>query len=349
MFKIGNKIIKKGKPCFIIAEAGVNHNGRLNLALKLVDAALEAGADAVKFQTFKAEQVVTEKGVMANYQKVNLGKVESQHEMLKKLELQEKFYEPIIKRCKEKNIIFLSTPHGGVESVDFLCSLGIEAFKVGSGDLTNYLLLNRLAKTGKPLILSSGMATLTEIIGAVNFIKSRGCKKLAILHCTTNYPCLAEEVNMASMVTMMENLDIPVGYSDHTQGICAAIMAITLGATIYECHFTIDKKLPGPDHVASASSEELKDRINAIRTVKKMMGRDRKKPTESEKKLINVVRRSLVSAGDLPMGHKLTLEDLEAKRPGDGVSPSEYEKFLGKTIKSNLQKDQQIQKSDIRH
>jgi len=349
IIEIGKKQIGEKNPVFIIAEAGVNHNGKLNLALKLVDVAAKAGADAVKFQTFRAEQVVTEKGEMADYQKTNLGKVESQQEMLRKLELKEQFYEPIIDRCKEKNIMFLSTPHGGTESVNFLESLRIEAFKVGSGDLTNYLLLNRLAKTGKPVILSSGMATLKEVADAIKFIKSKGCKQLSMLHCTTDYPCPPEKVNMASMVTMMKKLDIPVGYSDHTQGAMAAIMAATLGATIYECHFTLDKKLPGPDHVASADPKELKERIDAIRNVGIMMGGAKKVPNKSELKLISIVRRSIVAAYDLPASHKLTIEDLEAKRPGDGIPPLEYEKFLGKILKKDLNKDQQIQKSDIRH
>lgn len=349
MIKIGTKKIGEKYPIFIIAEAGVNHNGKLDLALELVDIASDAGADAVKFQTFKAEQVVTEKGKMADYQKANLGKVEFQKEMLKKLELREDFYEPIIKQCRKRKIMFLSTPHGGVESVDFLENLKVEAFKVGSGDLTNYLLLNRLAKTHKPVILSSGMATLNEVKDSIDFLKSKDCKKVVVLHCTTDYPCHSEKVNMSAMITMMKNLNISVGYSDHTQGITAAIMASTLGATIYECHFTLDKKLPGPDHIASASPEELKMRIDAIREVEIMMGDAKKVPNKSELELIKIVRRSLVASQDLSVGHKLSLEDLDAKRPGDGISPSKYEKFLGKILNKKLKKDQQIKETDIKH
>lgn len=349
IIKIGKKQIGLDRPCFIIAEAGVNHNGRLDLALQLVDVAAKMGADAVKFQTFRAEQVVTDQGKMADYQKKNLGKEKSQLDMLRELELKENLYPKIIERCKKRGIMFLSTPHGGRNSVDFLESLGVAAFKVGSGDLTNFLLLDRLAKTRKPLILSSGMATMKEIKEAIKFIKNRGNSHIAMLHCTTDYPCKPEDVNMAAMVTMIKQLDIPVGYSDHTIGKEAAIMAATLGTTVYECHFTLDKKLPGPDHVASADPIELKDRIGAIRMVEKMMGRDQKEPTESERKLINIVRRSLIAATDLPMGHKLTIKDLEAKRPGNGISPSEYEKLLGKFLKKPLQKDQQIQKSDIKY
>lgn len=349
IIKIGKKLIGKRNPVFIIAEVGVNHNGKLDLALKLVDVAAKMGADAVKFQTFRAEQVVTDQGKMADYQKKNLGKEKSQLDMLRELELKENLYPKIIQRCKKRGIMFLSTPHGGRDSVDFLESLEVGAFKVGSGDLTNFLLLDRLAKTRKPLILSSGMAMMKEIKEAIKFIKTRGNSHIAMLHCTTDYPCKPEDVNMAAMVTMVKQLSIPVGYSDHTIGIEAAIMSATLGATIYECHFTIDKKLPGPDHVASANPAELKDRIDAIRMVEKMMGLSQKEPTESEKKLINIVRRSLVAANDLPVGHKLTIKDLEAKRPGDGISPKEYEKFLGEILKKPLLKDQRIQITDISH
>lgn len=349
MLKIGGKKIGQNNPVFIIAEAGVNHNGRLDLALQLVDVAAKTGADAVKFQTFKAEQVVTDQGKMADYQKKNLGKEKSQLDMLRELELKESLYPKIIERCKKRGIMFLSTPHGGRDSVDFLESLGVEAFKVGSGDLTNFLLLDRLAKTRKPLVLSSGMATMKEIKEAINFIKNRGNSHIAMLHCTTDYPCKPEDVNMAAMAMMIEQLDIPVGYSDHTIGQEAATMAVTLGATVYECHFTLDKTLPGPDHVASADPIELKDRIDAIRMVEKMTGRSKKEPTEGERKLISIVRRSLVAATDLPVGHRLTINDLEAKRPGNGISPSEFEKFLGKVLKNSLQKNQQVQKSDIKH
>lgn len=243
-FSIGKYEIKEGGRVFVIAEAGVNHNQSLDLALRLVDIAAEADVDAVKFQTFKAEQVVTTEGKMADYQKRNLGVEESQIAMLRKVELSEDFYLPIIQRCKEKGIMFLSTPHGGKESVDLLESFGVNAFKVGSGDLTNYILLNRLAQTGKPIILSSGMANLVEVKGAIAYIKSKGNHNIAILHATTNYPCPPEEVNLLAMKTMMDTLDIPVGYSDHTEGTLAASVAAVLGMAIYECHFTANRKLP---------------------------------------------------------------------------------------------------------
>ncbi len=347
-FSINKHPIKNGGRVFIIAEAGVNHNQNLKLALKLIDIAADSGADAVKFQTFKAEQVVTESGEMAGYQKKNTGKTQSQREMLKQYELPEKFYAAIIKRCLEKNILFMSTPHGGKQSVDFLESLNIVAYKIGSGDLTNYILLDKVAKTGKPVILSSGMATLAEVKNAVRFVKSRENHKIAMLHCTTNYPSPPEEVNLLAMQTMMKGLDVPIGYSDHTEGNQVAIMAATLGMAIYECHFTIDKSLPGPDHIASAQPNELREKIQAIRNVPVILGSPKKAPNLSERKsMLTLVRRSIVVTSDLEKDHTLTLNDLEAKRPGDGVSPAHYEKFLGKKLKRAFKADSQITFKDL--
>lgn len=347
--KIGNLIINQTcRKVFIIAEVGVNHNSRLDLALRLVDAAADAGADGVKFQTFRADEVVTQKGKMASYQQKNIGKKVSQREMLKSLELPEEFYSRIIQRCREKNILFMSTPHGGKSSVDFLESLGIKAYKIGSGDLTNYILLNKVAKTNKPIILSSGMANLDEAKGAIQFIRSKGNDQIAMLHCTTNYPCPPEEVNLLAMKTMMEQLDVPVGFSDHTQGNQSAIMAAVLGMAIYECHFTLDKTLPGPDHIASAEPDELKSKITAIRAVPIILGSTEKAPNLSEvESMVKLVRRSIVVTKDLPKGHKICEDDLEAKRPGDGTSPVQYEKFLGKQLKVSLKKDHQITEGDI--
>lgn len=340
--KIADFEIKEYSKVFIIAEVGVNHNQKLDLALKLIDIAKEAGADAIKFQTFKAEDVVIETGEMTSYQRKNIGKKMSQREMLRRLELPEEFYDPIIRKCKEKNILFISTPHGGKKSVDFLESLEVKAYKIGSGDLTNYILLDRVAKTGKPVILSSGMAILEEVKDAIQFIRLRGNSQIAALHCTTNYPCPLEEVNLLAMKTMMDELDVPVGYSDHTQGIQVAIMAATLGSAMYECHFTIDRTLPGPDHVASCEPDELKARIEAIRRVPIILGRAEKMPNRSEMAMLRLVRKSLVAAKDLEARQTIADGDLDAKRPGDGMSPTQYEKFLGKKLKTNLKADQQI-------
>lgn len=348
IFKIDGHQIRENGDIFIIAEAGVNHNQNLNLALKLIDVAAKCGADAVKFQTFKAEQVVTSEGEMAYYQKKNTGKIQSQRNMLKNLELPENFYPKLIKRCIQKNILFMSTPHGGNTSVDLLEKFNICAYKIGSGDLTNYLLLQRVAKTGKPIILSSGMATLKEVKNAIGFIRSCGNNKIAVLHCTTNYPCPPEEVNLKAMLTMMKKLDIPVGYSDHAQGNQVGLMAATLGAAIYECHFTLDKKLPGPDHIASSEPQELKQKIQEIRNVNLILGNGVKKPNKSElDSMIPLVRRSIVASSNLASGHILTLPDLEAKRPGTGISPTKYKHFIGKKLKKPLKIDQQLSFSDI--
>lgn len=340
---IGSKKIGYEYPCFFIAEAGVNHNGELDKALALVDVAADSGADVVKFQTYRPEDVVIEKGEMAEYQKRNLGKVTSQLEMIRGFWLDEKFYPEIIKRCNERDIIFMSTPHGGKKSVDFLETLNVPAYKIGSGDLTNYILLNRIAKTGKPIILSSGMATLDEVKEAIAYNRSKGNNQIAALHCTTNYPCPAEEVNLKAMATMMNELDVPIGFSDHTDNATAAIAAATFGMAIYECHFTLDKNLPGPDHIASAEPDELKQRIKLIRNVEIILGRSEKKPNESEiKSMRDLVRRSIVMVKDLPAGHILQEADLEAKRPGDGTSPTEYEKFLGRRLRRVVKADHQI-------
>lgn len=348
-FRIGNFEIKERSMVFVIAEAGVNHNQDLNLALKLVDVAAESGANAVKFQTFKAEDVVTEEGEMVSYQRKNMGKQMSQREMLKGLELPEEFYRPIMERCDKRNILFMSTPHGGKPSVDFLEALGVLAYKIGSGDLTNYILLNKVARTGKTLILSSGMASMDEVKDAIRFVRLRGNSQIAVLHCTTNYPCPPEEVNLLAMKTMMEELDVPVGYSDHTEGSQVAIMAATLGMAIYECHFTLDKTLAGPDHIASCNPDELKEKIEAIRRVSTILGKAKKIPNRSEiDSILKLVRKSIVAATDLNVDHAIVADDLEAKRPGNGVSPTRYEKLLGKKLKRPLKADQQITFEDLK-
>ena len=270
-FKISDKLAGENQPIFVIAEAGVNHNGRLDLALKLIHAAADAGADAVKFQTFRAEQVVAASGKMADYQKRNLGKSESQLVMLKKLELKEEYYPALIKRAKERGIIFLSTPHGGFESVDFLQKLKIPAFKFGSGDLTNLPLLEYVAKFKKPMILSAGMATMKEIKSAVKIIKKAGNNKIIVLHCTTDYPADPEKVNLLAMKTMEKELGLPAGYSDHTDGIKISVAAAVLDAQVIEKHFTLNKAMPGPDHKASLEPGELKEMVKQIRLAQKRL------------------------------------------------------------------------------
>lgn len=337
---IGGYKIGYRNPPFIIAEAGVNHNGRLDLALKLVDAAARAGADAVKFQTFRAEEVVTAAGKMADYQKKNLGKIESQAAMLKKLELPEKFYQPIIKRCREKKIMFMSTPHGHISSADFLEKLGMEIFKIGSGDLTNRPFLEHVARFKKPIILSTGMATLSEVKEAVRWVKNAGNKKLVVLHCTTNYPCPLEEVNLRAMQTMMRALpDVIIGYSDHTIGSLVPAMAVALGANVIEKHLTLDKVMEGPDHKASSSPEEFKEMVGVVRCIPITMGSSIKKPNPSELKVLKVARKSIVTTAPVKRGEKFTEKNLGIKRPGTGIQPQYYYKIVGKTATVDLPAD----------
>ncbi|MGD0976828.1 MAG: N-acetylneuraminate synthase [Minisyncoccia bacterium] len=345
--KIGKSEIGYSWPVFFIAEAGVNHNGRLDLALKLVDAAADAGANAVKFQTWKAEQVVTGGGEMAEYQKKNTGKTESQLEMLKEIELDERFYDSIVARCKKRNIIFLSTPHGHIKSADFLHKLGVPAFKIGSGDLTNQPFLEHIAKFRKPMIVSTGMATLKEIKDAMKWIKRAGNDKIVFLHCTTNYPCPFEGVNLGAMQTMMKALpSVLVGYSDHTEGSLVSTMAVALGACVIEKHLTLNKNTEGPDHKASSNPEELRIAIQAIRNIPIIMGRNIKQPVPSEKKIALITRKSIVSLRPIKRGERFTEKNLGIKRPGNGVSPRYYQSLLGKLAKKDIKNDSLIQSGD---
>lgn len=341
---IGGKKVGYNQKCYIIAEAGVNHNGRLDLALKMIDAAKRAGADAVKFQTFKAGQVVIPKGRMAKYQRENIGKTKSQLEMLKKLELNEKFYKPIINLCKKRKITFISTPHGGFESVDFLQSLDTPVFKFGSGDLNNLPVLQYAAKFHKPMILGTGMSTLKEVKEAIDCIKKLGNKKIIVLHCTSNYPCPLDEVNLRAMQTMMKKLDVLVGYSDHTLGINVSVMAVALGACVIEKHFTLDRNMQGLDHKASIEPEELKEMIKQIRNVKEILGSPIKKPNKSEMLMIKTIRKSIVSLRDIKKGEKFTKENIGIKRPGTRLAPKYYFEILGKISRKNIKKDSLLAK-----
>ena len=365
--KISNKIIGKNQPVFIIAEAGVNHNGRLDLALKLIDAAAATGVDAVKFQTFRAEQVVTVSGKMADYQKKNLGKSGSQLAMLKKLELKEKYYPALIKRAKERGIVFLSTPHGGFESVVFLQKLKIPAFKFGSGDLTNLPLLEYAAKLKKPMILSTGMATMREIKSAIKAIKNCGNDNIIILHCTTDYPADPRGVNLLAIKTMEKQLDLPIGYSDHTLGIKISVAAVAVGARVIEKHFTLNKNMSGPDHKASLEPAELKELVGQIRIMEKRLmdgenpkelikelgvigslGNGLKKPTAKELKTAKIIRKSIVAKKDIKKGEKFTKNNLTIKRPGTGIQPHKIQEIIGNIAMADIVKDTVIKKEYIR-
>ncbi|CEP68878.1 N-acetylneuraminate synthase [Moorella glycerini] len=321
---------------FIIAEAGVNHNGDLQLARKLVDAAAEAGADAVKFQTFKAEEVVTPNAERAQYQKDNMpGKDESQLEMIKRLELSYAQFRELYAYCRQKVIIFLSSPFDQ-ESIDFLAELGVPYFKIPSGEITNYPFLRRIAGKKRPVILSTGMATLGEVEGALQVLREAGATDITLLHCTTNYPTLPEEVNLRAMLTMKQAFALPVGYSDHTMGIAVPIAAAALGAEVIEKHLTLDRNLPGPDHRASLEPGEFKDMVAAIRQVEKSLGDGIKRPAPGELAVMSAARRSLVAARDIAAGEIITESCLTAKRPGTGIPPNLLDMVVGRQARRDI-------------
>ena len=352
--KIRNKVIGENQPVFIIAEAGVNHNGDFELAKKLIDAAKESRADAVKFQTFQAENLVTKHASMAEYQEKNTGKKETMQEMIKKLEISYDDFKKLKNYCDEKDILFLSTPHSD-DAIDFLDPL-MPVFKIGSGDLTNFPFLEKIAQKGKPIILSTGMATMEEVFEAVDLIKKSGNDKIILLHCTTNYPCDLKDVNLRAMQTIKDKTNLLVGYSDHTLGLETSKLAASLGAVVIEKHFTTDKNLPGPDHKASATPEELKELVRAIRNKnydipeeKKelILGSAEKKPTEEEIEIAKVARKSIVAKVNIPKGTIITGDILMIKRPGTGI-PSKYlNDIVGKKAKTLIKKDNLIQKTDL--
>lgn len=340
-----NQKSKKNKKTFIIAEAGVNHNGSIELAKQLIDAAADAGADAVKFQTFKADGVVTKNATRANYQVRNLGEDETQLEMLSRYELRYDDFIELKEYCDEKGITFLSTPHSE-DAIDFLEDL-VPAYKFGSGDLTNIPVLEYAAKKGKPMILGTGMATMGEIKEALRAIHNQGNKDVVMLHCTANYPCPLEEVNLRAMQTMQKELDCLVGYSDHTLGIFVTIMAVAMGACVIEKHFTLDRNLSGPDHKASLEPNELKDMVNAVRNAEKALGSGLKRPTESERETMKVARKSIVAKVDIQKGVKIKREMLAIKRPGIGIEPKNIDKIIGKKSKRDIKEDTLISWSDL--
>ncbi|AZT90577.1 N-acetylneuraminate synthase [Caldicellulosiruptor changbaiensis] len=325
---------------FIIAEAGVNHNGSMEIAKRLIDAAKEAGANAIKFQTYKTENLVTKYAEKANYQKVNTG-IGTQFEMLKRYELTYKQFEELKKYCDNIGIEFLSTPFD-CESAKFLNELGVRLFKVSSGDLTYLPFLEYIAKFKKPIILSTGMSNLGEIEAAINIINQAGCNDITLLHCTSSYPAKVEDVNLKAIITLKEAFKLPVGYSDHTEGIEVAIAAIAIGATIIEKHLTLDKKLEGPDHKASLSPNEFKFMVDCIRNVEKAMGNGIKKCTKSEEEIKVKARRSIVAKRKLLRGEEITFEDIEFKRPAIGLQPNEVYKIIGKKVKEDIEEDEII-------
>ncbi len=333
--QIQNKLIGVGQPVFVIAEAGVNHNGDLKLARALIDVAVEAGADAVKFQTFRADRLATPNAPKAEYQLQTTGDAESQFEMLRRLELSADAHRELKAYCHERGIIFLSTPFDE-ESVDLLDELGVAGFKISSGDLTNSPLLEHVAGKGKPVILSTGMSELSELIEAVSVLNTAGCENPVLLHCVSNYPTDPAEVNLRAMQTMRSAFDVPVGFSDHTEGIDVALAAVALGACVIEKHFTLDRTLPGPDHRASLEPTELRELVRSIRRVETALGNGRKVPTASELETAKVARRSLVAARDISAGATLKRDMVVMRRPGTGMSPALLDTLLDRPVTRDI-------------
>lgn len=322
-------------PCFIIAEAGVNHNGCIDRALQLVDVAAEAGADAVKFQTFRAAKLVTADAPKAAYQQRTSGAGETQFEMLRRLELSEEHHRVLLARCRERGILFMSTPFDE-ESADFLDELGVALFKIPSGEVTNIPYLEHLATKRKPLIVSTGMCSLGEVETAVTTLEAAGCRDFALLHCVSNYPADPADVNLRAMQTMAAAFGVPVGYSDHTLGIEVGIASVAAGACVLEKHYTLDRSLPGPDHAASLEPDELAQLIRGVRTVEAALGNGRKQAAASEANTASVARKSLVAACDIPAGARLTLDLIAVKRPGTGLPPAMRPHLLNRTVRESI-------------
>lgn len=328
---------------FIIAEAGVNHNGSPELAKKLIDVAADAGADAVKFQTFKADKLVSKTAKKAEYQQQTTDADESQHEMIKKLELDEATHKELIAHCKTRNILFLSTPFDH-ESIDLLNRLGMNIFKIPSGEITNLPYLRHIGSLGKEVILSTGMADLGEIEDALDILSASGTPKerITVLHATTEYPCPIEDVNLKSMQTIGDAFGVKTGYSDHTNGIEIPIAAAAMGATVIEKHFTLDKTMEGPDHKASLEPYELKAMVSGIRNIEKALGDGIKKPSKSEIKNISVARKSIVASRPIRAGELLGIENLTVKRPGTGISPMQWDVVIGTVAAKDYHEDELI-------
>jgi N,N'-diacetyllegionaminate synthase len=328
---------------FIIAEAGVNHNGSLSIAKKMVDEAYDAGADAVKFQSFKATNLVTKNADKAEYQKQTSDPFESQFDMIKRLEMSENFHKELINYCNLKNIIFLSTPFD-IDSINLLISLGLEIIKIPSGEITNLPYLRHVGSLNKKIIMSTGMSNLKEIEDAINVLKKSGTRmsNITLLHANTMYPTPMEDVNLNVMHTMREKFGIDVGYSDHTIGIEVDIAAVALGASVIEKHFTLDKNMPGPDHKASIEPFELKLMVKSIRNIEKAMGSNEKKPTSSENANINIARKSIVAKTKIKKGEIFTEKNITIKRPGSGISPMMWDSIIGTISSKNYEYDDLI-------
>lgn len=344
--RIDSRNIGSGEPVFIVAEAGVNHNGDVRRAEEMVDTAAEAGADAIKFQTFRADEVVSLAAPKAQYQIENTGEEGSQLEMLKRLELSPDAHRKLIERCHARGIMFLSTPFD-FPSADLLETLSVPAYKVPSGEITNWPFLEHIASKGKPVILSTGMSNLDEVEQAVKVLRAAGCSELLILHATSSYPATAASANLRAMRTLSDSFHTPVGLSDHTTGIEVALAATALGACVLEKHFTLDRSLVGPDHKASLEPAELRSLVRGIRAVESALGDGRKQPTPSEEDVRRVARRSIVARSTIPSGTPIAQDLLAYKRPGTGIPPSRLADVIGRRTTRTIPADTLIQFEDL--
>ena len=327
---------------FIIAEAGVNHNGSLELAKKLIDAAKESGADCVKFQTYVSKNLVSKNAVKADYQKLQTENEESQYEMLKKLELSFNSFAELSDYCKIKNIEFMSTAFD-FDSIDFLNELGMNMWKIPSGDITNLPYLIKIAKLKKPVILSTGMSTMEEIENAIKVFNDISSEMITVLHCTSEYPTPYNDVNLRAMLTIKDKFGVNIGYSDHTKGIEIPIAATAMGATVIEKHFTLDKNMDGPDHKASLEPHELKAMVDSIRIIDLALGDGVKQPAKSEVKNMAVARKSIIAKVNIKVGDIFSEENLTIKRPGYGISPMKWFDIIGKVAKRDFKEDELIE------
>jgi N-acetylneuraminate synthase/N,N'-diacetyllegionaminate synthase len=326
--------------CFVIAEAGVNHNGDLERAKEMIDTAAGLGADAVKFQTFRAEKLVTRTAEKAEYQEKSSGSG-TQYDMLKRLELTDRAFYELSAYSKQRSIIFLSSAFD-FPSADLLGEIGVEAYKMGSGELTNLPLLRHVAGRGKPMILSSGMSTLNEVREALDAVRLSGCKEVVLLHCTSSYPAGVEDANLRMILTLKTMFGIPIGFSDHTPSKVVPAAAVALGAVIVEKHFTLDHDLPGPDHQMSFEPDEFREMVENIRTVEFSLGDGVKRITEAERHIREIARRSVVAAVDIPTGAVITREMLDIKRPGTGIEPKYLDKMIGMRATKRIAPDELI-------
>jgi len=341
-FALGSRVIGDGAPVFFVAEAGVNHNGDLGLALKLVDAAAECGADAVKFQTFRTDALVSRAAPKAGYQVETTGASESQRDMLARLELSLEAFARVQERCAKRGVVFFSAPFDEA-SADALERLGAPLFKVPSGEITNAPYLAHVAAKRRPMIVSTGMSTLAEVAEAVAAIRAAGDPPVALLHCVSAYPAPPDEMNLRAMDTLRERFGVPVGLSDHTLGLEVALAAVARGAAIVEKHLTLDKAMPGPDHRASLDPGEMAALVRGIRTVESALGDGDKRPTPSELDTRRVARKSLVAARALRAGERLTEDAVAVKRPGTGIPPAELSRAVGRRLRRDVAADEVLE------